>query len=520
MKSRSRRLSVIFLAELVLAGAGTLSAAIRLPSVIGDHMVVQRDKPVAVWGWAQPGEEIRVRLGSAETSVKAGPDGRFAATLPAIAAGGPFELIVRGSQSPAIVVKDVLAGEVWVCSGQSNMEWPLASVYSPVPEVLRADHPRLRLYSVPKRISAEPLDDIETAWTLCTPETAGPFSAIGYYFGLELLKTLDVPVGLIDSSWGGTNIEPWTPPAGFAAVPSVRPYLTAAESREGDYRKALAQALPAWQSWIVETKKAVSAGAPLPLKPALPDNPFDSPQTPTGLYNGMIHALIPFPIRGAIWYQGENNRNDTLGYEPKMEALIRGWREVWKTPDLPFYYVQLAPYYYSYNRDYAGGDVPDFLRLPLIWEAQANILRLPNTGMAVVTDITELLDIHPRNKREVGYRLSLWARAEIYGETGLVHSGPLFKSMTVEGRQARLSFDHVGGGLTVNDGQPLKWFEIAGEDRIFYRAEAKIEGNTVVVSNHLVAAPQAVRFGWHQMAVPNLINAEGLPASPFRTDRW
>jgi sialate O-acetylesterase len=234
----------------------------------------------------------------------------------------------------------------------------------------------------------------------------------------------------------------------------------------------------------------------------------------------MIHPLIPSAIRGAIWYQGENNRNDVLAYERKMEALIRGWREVWRTDDLPFYYVQLAPYYYTYNRDYAGGDIPDFLRLPLIWEAQSNILRLPNTGMVVITDITDLMDIHPRNKRDVGLRLALWARAKTYGEKNLVYSGPLFKSMTVEGDRARISFDHVGGGLLTNDGLPLKWFEIAGDDRMFYRAEAKIDGDFVVVSNPRVASPKAVRFGWHQMAVPNLANKEGLPASPFRTDRW
>ncbi|MDD8025934.1 MAG: sialate O-acetylesterase [Acidobacteriota bacterium] len=520
MNQTRRRLPALLLIALLLPGAAALSAAIRLPSVIGDHMVVQRDKPVAVWGWAEPGESISVKLGSAATSVKAGLDGRFAATLPALKAGGPFELTVQGSKSPAVVVKDILAGEVWVCSGQSNMEWPLSSVYSPTPEVLRADQPRLRLYSVPKRISAEPLDDIETEWTLCTPATAGPFSAIGYYYGLELLKTLDVPIGLIDSSWGGTDIEPWTPPAGFNAVPSVAPILAATERREADYRAALAKTLPAWQSWLGEMKKALASGDPLPGKPVQPVHPFDSPQTPTGLYNGMIHALVPFPIRGAIWYQGENNRNDTLAYEKKMEALILGWREVWKTPDLYFFYVQLAPYYYAYNRDYAGGDVPDFLRLPLIWEAQSNILRMPFTGMAVITDITELMDIHPRNKRDVGYRLSLWARAKAYGETGLVCSGPLYRSMTVEGGKARISFDSVGGGLTTNDGQAVKWFEIAGPDHIFYRAEAKIDGDTIVVSNPRVPAPQAVRFGWHQMAVPNLANKQGLPASPFRTDRW
>ena len=203
-----------------------------------------------------------------------------------------------------------------------------------------------------------------------------------------------------------------------------------------------------------------------------------------------------------------------------MEALVRGWREVWKVGDFPFYYVQLAPYNYAYSRETPTVDIPDFLRLPLIWEAQSNILRLPNTGMAVVTDITDLNDIHPRNKKDVGARLALWARAGTYGETRLVYSGPLFKALSVEGGRARVAFDHVGGGLIPNDGQPLKWFEVAGEDRVFYKAEAAIEAETVVVWSPRVTSPRAVRFGWHQLAVPNLANKEGLPASPFRTDRW
>jgi sialate O-acetylesterase len=234
----------------------------------------------------------------------------------------------------------------------------------------------------------------------------------------------------------------------------------------------------------------------------------------------MIHPLVPFAIRGAIWYQGENNRSDGLIYEKKMEALIRGWRTVWQEGDFPFYYVQLAPYYYAYNREIPGGDAPDFLRLPLIWEAQADILKMPNTGMAVITDITELMDIHPRDKKDVGQRLALLARAKTYGEQGLVCSGPVFKSMAVENGKIRISFDSVGGGLVVGDGPGLKWFEIAGDDHLFYKATAEIDGPTVVVSSPRVAAPKAVRFGWHQMAVPNLFNKEGLPAGPFRTDRW
>ena len=234
----------------------------------------------------------------------------------------------------------------------------------------------------------------------------------------------------------------------------------------------------------------------------------------------MIHALTPFAIRGAIWYQGEANRNDGLFYEKKMEAMIKGWRLAWKLGDFPFYYVQIAPFDYGYDVETPVIEIPDFLRLAYLWEAQTNALRIPNTGMAVITDIADLRDIHPTNKRDVGYRLSLWARANAYGEKTLVYSGPLYKSMAVEGNLARLSFDHVGGGLIANDGQPLKWFEIAGEDHIFYKADADIAGDTVVVWSPKVPAPKAVRFAWHQLAVGNLANREGLPASPFRTDKW
>ncbi len=505
----------------ILALASGLGAEIKLPAVFGDHMVVQQDKPVIVWGWAVPQETISVRFGGQEAQALAGADGRWQVSLPPVKAGvGPLEMKVRGTKSPEIVLTDILVGEVWLCSGQSNMEWWLASVYSPAPELLRADQPKIRLLNVPKKTSAVPEKDVDAKWAICTPKSAAQFSAVGYYYGLELLKNLNVPIGLIESAWGGTNIEPWTPPAGFAAVPEAAPYLAAAEKQAAEYRQALGPVLPAWEAWVRDARKAVAAGTPVPAKPAEPVNPFDSPQTPTALYNGMIHPLVPFAIRGAIWYQGENNRNDCLGYEKKMEAMIRGWRQVWKEGDFPFYYVQLAPYAYPFNRESPDGDVPDFYRLPYIWEAQTNILRMPNTGMAVVTDIADLNDIHPKNKKDVAFRLALWARAFTYGEKDVVYSGPLFKSMSVEGGRARISFDHVGGGLMATDGWPLKWFEIAGEDHIFYKATAEIDGNTVVVQSPKVAAPKSVRFAWFQTAVPNLANKEGLPASPFRTDRW
>jgi sialate O-acetylesterase len=524
MKSERRRLATFAFTALIIVGLPfTLSAEVRLPAVIGDHMIVQQDKPVAVWGWAAKSEPVTVLFNGQEKRAVADADGKWRVVFdPLKAAGSPLEMTVRGAKDPAIIVKDILVGEVWLCSGQSNMEMSMSWLPNPAPDALKADHPGMRLFHVPKRTSDRPKDDVDAKWELCAPDSVRTFSAVGYYFGLELHKRLGIPIGLIESAWGGTDIEPWTPPAGFAAVPEVKPLLDKQEAKYAEYRDALAKALPAWETWVRETKKALAAKAPVPLEPAhgFPEDPYDNPQAPTTLYNAMIHALTPFAIRGAIWYQGENNRNDGLLYEKKMEALISGWREVWKLGDFPFYYVQLAPYNYPYNRETPSGDVPDFLRLPLIWEAQSNALRIPNTGMAVITDITSLNDIHPTNKVDVGYRLSLWARAMTYGETTLIHSGPLYRSMTVDGNLVRLSFDHVGGGLITNDGQPLKWFEIAGEDRIFYKAEAEIAGNTVVVRSSRVPGPKAVRFGWHQLAVPNLANKEGLPASPFRTDHW
>lgn len=524
MISRAKHLATLAFMGLFSIGLPlALAAEIKLPAVIGDHMVIQQGKPVSIWGWAAKNEQVTVRFNGQEKRTLAGADGAWRVVFNPLEAGGsPLELTVRGGKSPEVVVRDILVGEVWLCSGQSNMEMALAWLPNPVPDILRADHPAMRLFLVPKRTSDRPKEDVNAKWEPCTPDSVRPFSAVGYYFGLELHKRLGIPVGLIESAWGGTDIEPWTPPAGFAAVPETKPQLDKQKAKYAEFRETLSKVLPAWETWARESRKALAAKVPIPEdpEPDFPSNPYGNPQAPTTLYNGMIHALTPFAIRGAIWYQGENNRNDGSFYEKKMEALIKGWREVWKLGDFPFYYVQLAPFNYPYNRETPSGDIPDFLRLPLIWEAQANTLRLPNTGMAVITDIANLNDIHPANKRDVGYRLSLWARARTYGEKTLVCSGPLYKSMTVDGKLVRVSFDHVGGGLIANDGQPLKWFEIAGDDRTFYKAEAEVAGDTVVVWSPRVPSPKAVRFGWHQLAVPNLANKEGLPASPFRTDRW
>jgi sialate O-acetylesterase len=511
---------LLFVAGMV-SFPGPLLAEIRLPAVISSHMVIQQHRPIVLWGWADAGETVSVRFRGQTASSQADGMGNWRVELPPMDADARSSAMTfGGSRSPSVTLVDVLVGEVWLCSGQSNMEWPVERTHSPSPEIWRARYPQIRFFKVPRRTAFEPQPDVEAEWTACTPDTVRGFSAVGYYFGLELFNTLDVPIGLINASWGGTRIEPWTPIPGFQAVSGMEAEIEEVRRSHADYRDLLRDALPEWESWIKDTEQSLRDGGIPPPAPERPRHSLDFPQEPTSLYNGMIHPLVPFAVQGAIWYQGEANRNDGALYKLKMEALIRGWRTVWGQEDLAFLYVQLAPFNYGYNREETGGVVPDFIRLPLIWEAQRETLALPGTGMAVVTDITNLNDIHPRNKKEVGRRLSLWALARTYGVEDLVYSGPLYQRMETDGSRIRVFFDHVGAGLTALDGRPLSWFEIAGSDKVFYKAAAEIQGDTVVVWSSKVTSPRAVRLGWHQLAVPNLGNLDGLPASPFRSDRW
>lgn len=501
--------------------ASSLAADIKLPAVLDDHMVLQQDMPIKVWGWAEPGEGISVVYGDQSAQTTVDEDGQWEISLEAMKAGkGPDKMIVTGTQSASVVLDDVLLGEVWVCSGQSNMEWEMWKTHSPNPEIRRANFPKIRLFHVPRKVSTHPEEDVEAEWKACTPETIRDFSAVAYYFGRELHQKLDVPVGLISTRWGGTRIEPWTPIAGFQSVPELHGILEEIKTANEEYQKEMKKFLPDLKNWVASSESALSEGKILPLQPEIPLHAQHDPQAPTALYNAMVYPLIRFTIRGTIWYQGESNRNDGLIYTKKMEALINGWRSVWGLGDFPFYFVQLAPYNYGSSLEEEGIGVPDYYRLPLIWEAQLNALKIPNTGMAVTTDITNLYDIHPKNKRDVGYRLSLWALAKTYGKKDLVYSGPLYKSKAIEGSKIRILFDHVGSGLISLDDRALSWFEIAGLDRVFYKAQAEIDRGAVVVWSEKVSDPAAVRFGWYQLATPNLGNREGLPASPFRTDRW
>ena len=470
--------SKLVVAVISLLGASGLAQAdVKLPKVIASHMVLQQKLPLPIWGTADVSEEVTVSLGDNKASTKAGADGKWSVKLKEMTAGGgPLELIVKGKNE--IKLTDILIGEVWVASGQSNMEWSVAASNNPQEEISAAKYPNIRIFHVKKVPAVTPQDEVvlDREWSECSPETIGNFSAVAYFFGRHIHKELNVPVGLINTSWGGTAIEPWTPIVGFESVESLKPIAEQVKAQ---------QAKP----------EGVQAGAGAPMH----------------LYNGMVHGIVPFGIRGALWYQGESNRGQGVAYEQRMHALINGWRTVWNQGDFPFLFVQLAPFKY-------GPTDPQFL-LPQIWEAQTKTLAMKNTGMAVTTDITHLTDIHPKNKQDVGKRLALWALAKTYGKEGLVYSGPLYKSMKVEGNKVRIEFDHVGGGLKSRDDKPLSWFTIAGKEGDFVEATAVIDGKSVVVSSDKIAEPAAVRFGWDQLAEPNLMNAEALPAGPFRTSR-
>ena len=509
---------ILVLISSLLFAQSFAFAEIKLPRVFGSNMVLQRDMPAPIWGWAAANEEISITLseqdGNAEVihtdTVKADAKGNWRVSLPATPAGGSYTLNIVGSNT--VEITNILFGEVWVCSGQSNMQWAVNGSNDSEAEIAAAKYPNIRLFQIPNISSGLPNLDVNAEWRPTSPDTIRHFSAVAYYFGRHLYKELDVPIGLINTSWGGTRIEPWTPPEGFESVPALSSITEEIKDMKNDYRIQFSDKLKQVEDWIAESREVLeNDGVILQM----PENihPLTPHQRPTALYNSMIHPFVPYAIRGALWYQGESNMGEGRVYHEKMKALINGWREIWGQGDFPFYFVQLAPHNYS-------GDRHDATRLPRFWEAQAATMALPNTGMVVITDVGNIRDIHPRNKQDVGLRLALWALAKDYGKTDLVYSGPLYKSMKVEGNKIRLSFDHIGGGLMARDETPLTWFQIAGEDKQFVEAVAEVDGNTVVVSSDSVESPVAVRFGWHEIAEPNLVNKGGLPASPFRTDSW
>ena len=444
MRTFFNRHCLVFL-SLTIASSAT--ADVTLPKIFSSNMVLQQGQPIKVWGWADVGEEVSVSLDGQTATAVADGKGNWKVDLPAIEADGKTRSMTVSGKN-RIEFNNVLVGEVWLGSGQSNMAWTVTRSKDAAKEIAAAKHPQIRLFLVPRAKSASPAKDTNGgAWQECSPETVAGFSATAYFFARKLHKELKVPIGIIASSWGGTRIEPWTPKNGTGAV----------------------------------------------------------------LYNGMIHPLAPYSLRGFIWYQGESNVLSLAGlkYHEMKKQLIEDWRAAWGNEGLPFYYVQIAPW----GGRYQEGE------LTKLWEAQAKSLTLPHTGMAVITDaVDNINDIHPQNKQVVGKRLALWALAKNYDKS-VVYSGPLYRSMKFDGNKIRIQFSHADG-LASRDGKELNEFTIAGADGDFVPAKAVIEGNVVVVQANGVSAPKHVRFGWHKVCNPNLVNQAGLPAAPFRTNGW
>ena len=487
-------------------------AEVRLPAVFGEHMVLQQQTKIRVWGWADPGESVTVSLARNQGTSKANETGRWQVELPPMPASKePVSMIVKGSNT--IEIKDILIGEVWLCSGQSNMEWPVAACTKAQDEIAEGKHPLIRHIKVPLVQSTVPLDDFKSSWQVCSPETVGGFTACGYFMARQLQKELDVPVGLVNSSWGGTRVEPWTPPVGFEKVDALRDIYQSVIGRTPgtqQYRDRLTNHIAALETWVAKAKAAVSAKESLVPSPAYPSElvPFASNQDPTMLYNGMIHSLVGFPIRGAIWYQGESNHNEGMLYLEKKKALINGWRELWGQGDFPFYYVQIAPFQY-------GNEDPTILAK--FWEAQAAVQTIPKTGMVVINDIATLNDIHPPNKQDVGMRLALLALKNDYGKKDLVASSPELEKLEVLNDRLKLTFKNAGGGLKTRDGKSPSHFEVIGQgSNGFQLADAKIDGATVVLTSTKVKNPVAFRFAWNMLAEPNLAGGTGLPVGACR----
>ncbi|MAI35658.1 MAG: sialate O-acetylesterase [Rhodopirellula sp.] len=486
--SMNRRLTFSILGFLLILTGSSVRADVTLPSIIGDGMVLQQKMAAPIWGWADPGENVTVSFNKQSKATTADQDGKWMIKLdPMNASKKGQSLNIKGNNS--IHVQQVLVGEVWICSGQSNMEWSVANSLNAKEEIAAADHPMIHLFNVPGHTTSDkPKEQCPGQWEVCSPQSIRGFSAVGYFFGRRLNEELNVPIGLVGSNWGGTRIEPWVSLDGFRSVPELSKQATEVEKLWADGGK-------------------VGSG------------------TPSAIYNAMIHPLAPYAMRGGIWYQGESNGNEGISYHHKKTALINGWRKLFN-PDLAFYWVQLADFRTS-NEKPEGGDGWAKLR-----DAQRTSLNIDNTGMAVIHDIGNAKDIHPRNKQDVGWRLSQWALNQNYGRNDLVPAGPLYKSHKVENNSIRLTFDHIGKGLMVGkkdgldpamedtDGT-LGRFAVAGEDKVWHWADAVIDGDNVLVSSKEVTNPVAVRYGYTMNPRgANLYNKDGIPASPFRTDTW
>lgn len=530
-----RVLAIGFVIVTFIGLSQPAKADVKLPPLFSDGMVLQSGATTPIWGTADPSEEVSVVLDMKNgnvlrpRTVQADAKGNWKliiaeeSTAPprpiirrnrrvesvvsaGLAHGGPFTLTVSGKNK--VTIQEVYVGEVWICSGQSNMEWPVHSTTGADEAIKSSKNPLIRLFTVPKTTSDQPLHDVKGKWQESNPDTVKNFSAVAYYFGRDLQKALKVPVGLIHTSWGGTRAEAWTRREVLESYPEWKDEFPRYEQAKADYPKALEK----FKSAQAERKEAASKeeGKKPANPPRPPFDPAKNPNSPSVLYNAMIAPLIPYGIKGAIWYQGESNAGAAYAYRKLFPVMIQNWRNDWKRGDFPFFFVQLAPWQAIVNEPQESAWAE--LREAQLMTAQ----HLPRTGMAVITDVGDPKDIHPRNKGPVGDRLALAARAIAYGEP-IEFSGPIYQSMEVVINTAVLSFKHVGKGLEARDG-PLTGFTVAGDDHKFHNAQAEIKDGKVFVSSSEVSHPVAVRYGWANCPVVNLWNKDGLPASPFRTD--
>lgn len=602
MKNLVKIVFVLFLA-MASCEPALKHQKLELPSIISDHMVLQQNAEAKLWGWTDPTTEVVAEIQGHKVATTSDAEGNWKLALPELKAGGPYELKISAGTNVKNIT-DVLVGENWVGSGQSNMQWSMKQSLRASTEIPKANFKNIRLFNVPRVTAGEPQNDVEAEWVVCTPENVEQFSAVLYYFGKKLHQDLDMPFGLIHTSWGGTPAEAWTSKEAMDRMPEIdflkkrmQPEVKGSEEDFALFDKATNDAvgktnystkiedivgvydvltgenkrqgfpgvltvtnddgkLNAIFSWQKVTKNVAFKNDELTfslmLKAYSPD-PFDikikfvdgvakgaihnsdgintnpinglkrkdpkkglalrraggTQNYPSYLYNAMLKPLMPYTIKGAIWYQGEGNVSRAHKYHKLFSNMITDWRTNWGQGDFPFYFVQIAPYKYNKIDGIASAELR---------EAQFKTLSLPNTGMAVITDIGNVADIHPTNKLDVGNRLALWALAKDYDKS-VVYSGPLYKSMKVDGNKIILHFDSVGGGLVAKDGD-LTHFTIAGDDQKFVEAKAVIVGNTVEVSSPKVSKPVAARFGFTDIATPNFYNKEGLPATTFRTDTW
>ncbi|MDB5351903.1 MAG: hypothetical protein JWN86_3150 [Planctomycetota bacterium] len=473
MKSAASRTPIALAGLAVLLAIDSSARAdVKVPNLFTSHMVLQRDMKDKVWGWADKGEEVTVSINGQTKTTKAGDDGKWSVMLDPMPAGGPHTLTIKGKNE--IKLDDVLVGEVWICSGQSNMQWDLGGGNDGDLESLSAKYPKIRLISVPQVGTQEPKDNFNGKWELCTPQTARQFSAVGYLFGRQLHQTLDVPIGLIDNSWGGSSCETWIKKDVLAADPKYKDLL---------------------DKWKGHEKEG--------------DN-----QQPANIYNGVLKPTIGYGIRGAVWYQGETNAGRAYQYRDLFPLMIKSWRDEWGIGDFSFYYVQLA--------DFLGEKAePSESSWAELREAQTMTMsKLPKVGEAVIIDIGEGRDIHPRNKQDVAKRLARWALAKDYG-IDVPHRSPAYKSMETKDGKVIVTLEHLKGGLYAFDVPEVRGFAIAGADKKFVKANAKIvDGNKVEVWADGVKSPVAVRYAWADNPVCNLYDRSGLPVTPFRTDDW